>query len=63
MGESESKNSCKTVELEAYWLEKDNMLLKDSLTERLRGLLRLSGMDSIVKHSLSCQEGLRTIPL
>lgn len=66
MGESVNKNSCKAVELEAIWLEKDSMLLKDKLkclTERLTSLLQLPGVDSIVKLSLSCQEGPRIIPL
>ena len=34
-----------------------------SLTERLCSLLRLSGVDSIVKQSLSHQEGPRTVPV
>ena len=43
-----SKSSCKTNELEAYRLDKDRALPKEklkSLTERLRGPLRLSGVD------------------
>ena len=38
-------------------------LPKESLTERLCGLLRQSGVDSIVKQSWSHQEGLRTNPM
>ena len=55
-----SKSSCKTIELEAYPLDKDRALPKEmlkSLTERLRGPLRLSGVDSIVTQSSSHQEG------
>ena len=37
--------------------------LFESLTERLCSLLRLSGVDSIVKQSLSHQEGPRTVPV
>ena len=49
-----SKISCKTIELEAYRLDKDRALPKEklkSLTERLRGPLQLSGVDSIVTQS------------
>ena len=58
-----SKSSCKTIELEAYWLDKDRMLPKEklkSLTERLCGPLRLSGVDSIVTQSSSHLEGPTT---
>ena len=61
-----SRSSCKTIELEAYRLDKDRVLPKEmlkSLTERLRGPLRLSGMDSIVTQSSSCQEGPTTVPV
>ena len=61
-----SKSSCKTVKLGAYGLDKDHTLPKDklkSLTERLCGLSRLSGVDSIVKQSSSRQEGPRTVPV
>ena len=34
-----------------------------SLTERLRRPLPLSGVDNIVKQSLSCLEGPRTVPV
>ena len=61
-----SKSSYKTVKLGAYGLDKDRVLPKEKLknvTERLHGLHRLSGMVSIVKQSLSCQEGPRTVPV
>ena len=60
-----SKSSCQTIELEPYLLDKDRTLPKEmlkSLTERLRGPLRLSGVDSIVTQSSSRQEGLTTVP-
>ena len=50
MGQSASKSSSKTAELEAYSLDNDHALLKEkrkSLNESLRGPLRLSGMDNI----------------
>ena len=61
-----SKSSCKTIELEAYRLDKDPTLPKEklkSLAERLRGPLRLSGVDSIVTQSSSRQEGPTTVPV
>ena len=61
-----SKSSYKTVKLGAYGSDKDRVLPKEklkSLTERLRGLLRLSGVVSIVKQSSSRQEGPRTVPV
>ena len=61
-----SKSSWKAIELEAYRSDKDCVLAKEklkSLTERLRGPLRLSGVDSIVTPSSSCQEGPTTIPV
>ena len=61
-----AKSSYKTVKLGAYGLDKDRALLKEklkSVTERLHSLLRLSGMVNIVKQSLSCQEGPRTVPM
>ena len=61
-----SKSSCKTIELEAYWLDKDRALPKEklkSLTERLHGPFRLSGVDSIVTQSSSRQEGPTTVPV
>ena len=61
-----SKSSCKTIGLEAYWLDKDRALPKEklkSLTERLRGPLPLSGVDSIVTQSTSRQEGPTTVPV
>ena len=60
------KSSCKTGELGTYGLDQDRALPKEklkSLNERLHGPIRLSGVDSIVKQSLSCQEGQRTIPV
>ena len=59
------KSSCKRVKFGAYGLHKDCVLPKDKfkdLTERLPGLLQLSGLNSIVKQSTSLQEGLRTVP-
>ena len=53
-----------TIELEAYRLDKDRALPKEklkSLTERLCGLLQLSGVDSIVTQSSSHQEGPTTV--
>ena len=47
-----SKISCKAVELGVNWLDKDHAFPKEklkSLTERLSGLLQLSGMDSKVR--------------
>ena len=61
-----SKSSCKTLELEAYRLDKDRAFAKEKLkssTERLRGPLRLSGVDSIVTQSSSRQEGPTTVPV
>ena len=61
-----SKSSCKTIELEAYRLDKNSVLPKEmlkSLTERLHGPLRLSGMDSIVTQSSSRQEGPTAVPV
>ena len=61
-----SKSSCKTIELEAYRLDKDHALTKEklkSLTERLRGPFELSGVDSIVTQSSSRQEGPTTVPV
>ena len=61
-----SKSSCKTIELEAYQLDKDRALPKEklkSLTEMLSGPLRLSGVDSIVTQSSSRQEGPTTVPV
>ena len=58
--------SKRTIELEAYRLDKDRALTKEklkSLTERLRGPFELSGMDSIVTQSYSRQEGLTTVPV
>ena len=60
-----SKCSCQTIELEAYLFDKDSALPKEmlkSLTERLCGPLRLSGVDSIVTQSSLCQEGPKTVP-
>ena len=51
----ELKGSCKTIKL-----DKDRVLPKEKLkglTERLCGSLRLSGINSIVTQSASCQEG------
>ena len=59
MGESVSKSSYRTVELEACWLDKECALLKGKLrglTEKLCDPLQLSGMDSIVAQSILCQE-------
>ena len=59
-------SSYKTVELGAYGSDKDHTLPKEklqSLIERLCGLLRLSGVVCIIKQSLSCQEGPRTVPV
>ena len=61
-----SKSGCKAIELEAYRLDKDRALTKEklkSLTERLRGPFKLSGVDSIVTQSSSRQEGSTTIPV
>ena len=61
-----SKSGCKTVDFGAYGSEKDRVLPKEklkSLTERLCGLLRLSGVGRIVKQSLLRQEGPRTVPV
>ena len=61
-----SKSSCKTIGLEAYWLDKDPVLPKEkleSLAERLHGPLRLSGVGSIVTQSSSRQEGPTTVPV
>ena len=66
MGESVSKSSYKTAELEAYRFDKAYKLPKEkitSFTERLPGSVQLSGMDSIVAQSSSCQEGMRTVPV
>ena len=63
-GESVGKSSCKTVEFVAYGLDKDSGLPEEilkSLTERLRGPLRLSGVDSIVTQSSSRREGPTTV--
>ena len=57
------KSSCKT---KTYRFDKNHVLPKKtlkSLTERLQSLLRLSGVDSIVTHSSSSQEGPTTIPV
>ena len=59
---SVSKSSCQTIELEAYPLDKLPKEMLKSLTERLRGPLRLSGVDSIVTQSSSRQEGSTTVP-
>ena len=51
VGESVSKSSYRTVELEACWLDKECALLKGKLrglTEKLCDPLQLSGTDSIV---------------
>ena len=59
-----SKSSCETVRLEAYWLDKDHALPKEklkSLTKSQHGPLRLSGADSIVTQSSSCQEVPTTV--
>ena len=59
VGESVSKSSYKTVELEACWLDKECALLKGKLrglTKKLCDPLQLSGMDSIVARSILCQE-------
>ena len=59
MGESVSKSSYRTAELEACWLVKDCVLLKGKLrglTEKLCDPLQLSGTDSIVAQSILCQE-------
>ena len=61
-----SKSSCQTIELGPYPLDKDRTLPKEmlkSLTERLRGPLRLSGVDSIATQSSSRQEGPTTVPV
>ena len=61
-----SKSSGKIVELRAYGSDKDGTLPKEklkSLAERLRGPLRLSGVDRIVTRSSSRQEGPTTIPV
>ena len=61
-----SKSSCKTNELEAYWLDKDHGLPKEmlkGLTERLCGPLQLSGVDSIVAQSSLRPEGPTTVPV
>ena len=60
------KSSCITVEFGCYGLDKDRGLPKEmlkSLTERLRGPLRLSGVDSIVTQSSSRREGPTTVPV
>ena len=59
MGESVSKSSYRTAELEACWLDKAHALLKGKLRgliEKLCDPLQLSGMDSIVAQSILCQE-------
>ena len=61
-----SKSGCKTIELEAYRLDKDHALSKEKLknfTERLRGPFKLSGVDNIVTLSSSRQEGPTTVPV
>ena len=61
-----SKSSGKIVELGAYGSDKDGTLPKEklkSLVERLRGPLRLSGVDMIVTQSSSRQEGPTTVPV
>ena len=61
-----SRSCRKTVKLGAYGSDRDHALPKEklkSLTETLRGLLRLLGVDSFVKQSLSHQEGPRTVPV
>ena len=60
------KSSSKTVELGAYGLDKDHGLpteMLKSLTERPRGRLQLSGVDSIITQSSSRQEGPTTVPV
>ena len=57
-----SKSSCKTVKLEASQLDKNHTLIKEklkSLSERLHGLLRLSGMGSTIKLSFVTSGSLR----
>ena len=61
-----SKSSGKIVELRAYGSDKDRALPKEklkSLAERLRGPLRLLGVDRIVTQSSSRQEGPTTVPV
>ena len=61
-----SKSSSKIVELGAYGSDKDRALPKEklkSLAKRLRGPLRLSGMDRVVTQSSSCLEGMTTVPV
>ena len=61
-----SKCSSKIVELGAYGSDKDLALPKEklkSLAERLRGPLRLSGVDRIVTQSSSRQKGPATDPV
>ena len=64
MGESVNKNGCKTVELGLVGQIRTVLPVEKlkSLTERLCGLLRLLGVDSIVKQSLSRQERLTVVP-
>ena len=61
-----SKSSSKIVELGGYQLDKDHALTKEklkSLTERLCGPFKLSGVDSIVTQSSLRQEGWTTVPV
>ena len=56
------------MKLRAYGSDKDRTLPKPkekvkSLAERLRGPLRLSGVDRIVKQSSSHQERPTTVPV
>ena len=62
-GLSVSKCSCKTIELEAYRLDKDHAEKLKSLTERLHGSLQLSGVESITTQSSTRQEGPTTVPV
>ena len=62
-----SKSSCKTIELEAYRMDKDRTLHKEklkSLTEMLRGHLLPSGVvDRIETQSSLRQERPTTVPV
>ena len=61
-----SKSSDKIVKLRAYGSDKDGTLTKEklkSMAERLRGPLRLSGVDRIVTRSSSRREGPTTVPV
>ena len=60
------QSGCKTIELEAYRLDKDHALTEEklkSLTVRLRDPFRLSGVDSIVTQGSLRQDGPTTVPV